>query len=147
MSLQPHGHNPSESGPSDNSAITLSSAGLEPVKRKLRFQSANRSTRLTPQLLRLAVNPDQLVPVGHGQRIGTPICWAFLRFFGQYGPRFCACRGSKEWAVWRSRCALSSVEEHFLHTEGVAGSSPAARTIFLARSLHTQITPPQQLTA
>jgi hypothetical protein len=26
-------------------------------------------------------------------------------------------------------CALSSVEEHFLHTEGVAGSSPAARTI------------------
>jgi hypothetical protein len=26
--------------------------------------------------------------------------------------------------------ALSSVEEHFLHTEGVAGSSPAARTIF-----------------
>ena len=25
--------------------------------------------------------------------------------------------------------ALSSVEEHFLHTEGVAGSSPAARTI------------------
>ncbi len=25
-------------------------------------------------------------------------------------------------------CALSSVEEHFLHTEGVAGSSPAART-------------------
>src|SRR5262245_51737418 len=27
-------------------------------------------------------------------------------------------------------CALSSVEEHFLHTEGVAGSSPAARTIF-----------------
>jgi hypothetical protein len=32
---------------------------------------------------------------------------------------------------WSSRvgCALSSVEEHFLHTEGVAGSSPAARTI------------------
>ena len=27
------------------------------------------------------------------------------------------------------QCALSSVEEHFLHTEGVAGSSPAARTI------------------
>src|SRR2546423_10043991 len=26
-------------------------------------------------------------------------------------------------------CALSSVVEHFLHTEGVAGSSPAARTI------------------
>ena len=26
--------------------------------------------------------------------------------------------------------ALSSVEEHFLHTEGVAGSNPAARTIF-----------------
>ena len=25
--------------------------------------------------------------------------------------------------------ALSSVEEHFLHTEGVAGSSPAARTM------------------
>ena len=28
-------------------------------------------------------------------------------------------------------CALSSVVEHFLHTEGVAGSSPAARTIIL----------------
>jgi hypothetical protein len=28
-----------------------------------------------------------------------------------------------------SGCALSSVEEHFLHTEGAAGSSPAARTI------------------
>lgn len=27
-------------------------------------------------------------------------------------------------------CALSSAEEHFLHTEGVAGSNPAARTIF-----------------
>ena len=27
--------------------------------------------------------------------------------------------------------ALSSVEEHFLHTEGVAGSSPAARTILM----------------
>ena len=26
--------------------------------------------------------------------------------------------------------ALSSVVEHFLHTEGVAGSNPAARTIF-----------------
>jgi hypothetical protein len=26
-------------------------------------------------------------------------------------------------------CALSSVEEHYLHTVGVAGSSPAARTI------------------
>ena len=29
-----------------------------------------------------------------------------------------------------SESALSSVEEHFLHTEGAAGSSPAARTIF-----------------
>ena len=27
------------------------------------------------------------------------------------------------------RCALSSAVEHFLHTEGVAGSNPAARTI------------------
>jgi hypothetical protein len=26
--------------------------------------------------------------------------------------------------------ALSSAVEHFLHTEGVAGSNPAARTIF-----------------
>src|SRR4051812_41570010 len=26
-------------------------------------------------------------------------------------------------------CALSSAVEHFLHTEGVAGSKPAARTI------------------
>src|SRR5688572_4590086 len=26
-------------------------------------------------------------------------------------------------------CALSSAVEHFLHTEGVAGSNPAARTI------------------
>lgn len=32
--------------------------------------------------------------------------------------------------------ALSSVEEHFLHTEGAAGSSPAARTIF--RSLRSR---------
>ena len=29
-----------------------------------------------------------------------------------------------------SGSALSSVEEHFLHTEGVAGSNPAARTSF-----------------
>src|SRR6185369_9001238 len=29
-------------------------------------------------------------------------------------------------------CALSSAVEHFLHTEGVAGSNPAARTIFLS---------------
>ncbi len=29
-----------------------------------------------------------------------------------------------------SRCVLSSVVEHFLHTEGVAGSKPAARTTF-----------------
>ena len=28
------------------------------------------------------------------------------------------------------RCALSSVVEHFLHTEGAAGSNPAARTSF-----------------
>ena len=28
-----------------------------------------------------------------------------------------------------SGCALSSVVEHFLHTEGVAGSNPAVRTI------------------
>jgi hypothetical protein len=27
-------------------------------------------------------------------------------------------------------CALSSVVEHYLHTVGVAGSKPAARTIF-----------------
>ena len=31
------------------------------------------------------------------------------------------------------RGALSSVVEHFLHTEGVAGSKPAARTIFSER--------------
>ena len=30
--------------------------------------------------------------------------------------------------IWR-RGALSSVVEHFIHTEGVAGSNPAARTI------------------
>ena len=29
---------------------------------------------------------------------------------------------------WAGR-ALSSVVEHFIHTEGVAGSNPAARTI------------------
>ena len=34
------------------------------------------------------------------------------------------------------RSALSSVEEHFLHTEGVAGSSPAARTILLPANRH-----------
>ena len=27
---------------------------------------------------------------------------------------------------------LSSAVEHFLHTEGVAGSNPAARTIFVS---------------
>src|SRR5256885_1472052 len=32
------------------------------------------------------------------------------------------------------RGALSSVVEHFLHTEGVAGSKPAARTIFSERN-------------
>jgi hypothetical protein len=36
------------------------------------------------------------------------------------------------------RGALSSVEEHFLHTEGVAGSSPAARTISTIRELKAQ---------
>src|SRR5438094_250980 len=36
---------------------------------------------------------------------------------------------------FRSSSALSSVEEHFLHTEGVAGSSPAARTIPQSKSL------------
>ncbi len=36
-------------------------------------------------------------------------------------------------ASFKSGSALSSVEEHFLHTEGVAGSSPAARTIQCAR--------------
>src|SRR5262249_40587273 len=32
--------------------------------------------------------------------------------------------------VFRIGSALSSAVEHFLHTEGVAGSKPAARTIF-----------------
>src|SRR5437867_6477166 len=31
-------------------------------------------------------------------------------------------------------CALSTVVEHFLHTEGVAGSNPAARTISMKQS-------------
>ena len=31
----------------------------------------------------------------------------------------------------QSECVLSSAVEHFLHTEGVAGSNPAARTILL----------------
>ncbi len=31
---------------------------------------------------------------------------------------------------FHSGSALSSAVEHFLHTEGVAGSNPAARTIF-----------------
>ena len=35
---------------------------------------------------------------------------------------------SKDLSGVDSGCVLSSVEEHFLHTEGVAGSSPAART-------------------
>ena len=38
--------------------------------------------------------------------------------------------------VFRFCCALSSVEEHFLHTEGVAGSSPAARTISIIEASH-----------
>ena len=36
---------------------------------------------------------------------------------------------SKIWNGVNSGSALSSVVEHFLHTEGAAGSSPAARTI------------------
>ena len=31
-------------------------------------------------------------------------------------------------------CALSSVVEHYLHTVGVAGSKPAARTILIYQS-------------
>ncbi len=38
---------------------------------------------------------------------------------------------SKHLSSVDSGSALSSVVEHFLHTEGVAGSSPAARTILL----------------
>src|SRR5882672_9794778 len=44
-------------------------------------------------------------------------------------------RGEKILKTWRFRRsfvaggALSSAVEHFLHTEGVAGSNPAARTI------------------
>ena len=39
------------------------------------------------------------------------------------------------------RGALSSVVEHFLHTEGVAGSKPAARTIpFGCASRRTVVT-------
>gem|GEM_PF-1295152 len=33
------------------------------------------------------------------------------------------------------RCALSSVVEHYLHTVGVAGSKPAARTILFLLTL------------
>ena len=36
-------------------------------------------------------------------------------------------------------CALSSVVEHFLHTEGVAGSNPAARTIPAIPAIARQI--------
>src|SRR5258706_11867253 len=39
------------------------------------------------------------------------------------------------WLVWQPVCALSSVVEHYLHTVGVAGSKPAARTIFPLRKL------------
>src|SRR5258707_7346550 len=45
-----------------------------------------------------------------------------------------ASRGKKvktsDRATFDSGCALSSVVEHYLHTVGVAGSKPAARTIF-----------------
>src|SRR5262249_24872573 len=34
------------------------------------------------------------------------------------------------WEAFVGESALSSAEEHFLHTEGVAGSNPAARTIW-----------------
>src|SRR5262245_6349604 len=36
--------------------------------------------------------------------------------------------------VWPTRCALSSAVEHFLHTEGVVGSNPTARTTFPRQS-------------
>src|SRR5882724_4305513 len=36
---------------------------------------------------------------------------------------------NNSWTGVNYDSALSSVVEHFLHTEGVAGSSPAARTI------------------
>ena len=43
----------------------------------------------------------------------------FLRLINRALPR----------TVLSPHCALSSAVEHFLHTEGVAGSNPAARTI------------------
>ena len=50
--------------------------------------------------------------------------------------------------IWR-RGALSSVVEHFIHTEGVAGSNPAARTIRrtanrIAGSLFSKILFPEE---
>ena len=38
-------------------------------------------------------------------------------------------KSSRPSVIVRSGGALSSAVEHFLHTEGVAGSNPAARTI------------------
>ena len=51
------------------------------------------------------------------------------------GKKEFACRllllEGREKEIWSFglRSALSSAVEHFLHTEGVAGSNPAARTI------------------
>ena len=46
--------------------------------------------------------------------------------------RFCLRGGDDEgFMPPQSECVLSSAVEHFLHTEGVAGSNPAARTILL----------------
>src|SRR2546423_15677770 len=54
---------------------------------------------------------------------------------------FPACKGER----WRQintlaqKRALSSVVEHFLHTEGAAGSNPAARTSFIqCRTAYSQ---------
>jgi hypothetical protein len=63
-----------------------------------------------------------------------------LRFFGlapppETGMVFCSLSSRKTMKnkafqqSFKGDCALSSAVEHFLHTEGVAGSNPAARTI------------------
>ena len=55
----------------------------------------------------------------------------YLSFLAQTWIGFCSCGEDEASLIYCVLRALSSVEEHFLHTEGVAGSSPAARTTFI----------------
>jgi hypothetical protein len=77
---------------------------------------------IAPDLLRALAHSQSLIEHDSGSKITLR-----QRHFSSI---FLASR-SKVRSYWsvNSDCALSSAEEHFLHTEGVAGSNPAARTI------------------